>query len=388
MAGLAVLLIILGCAAYLYLKGTLIKAFLAVIIAICASVVAFNYFEALANVLISRSVDSRFSALAPWAQALSFVLLFVLVFAILQTIASQLTREPVTFTDLPERIGRVICGMVLGMMLSGILLTALAMAPLPNKYPYQRFDPTDPNPEKPNKVLLNADGFATGWFNIISRGSFSGKQSFTIIHPDFLDQHFLNRHSIGEKIPIFAQPEAIQVQRKNAVWFAPEELDLKRADDPNVSVEPKSGYNLIFVQVGIKQERKKATTFTPSQIRLVCKRKTDQRDLITGKARNIYPIAYLRTADQLDFKKLNEQIILQAADFEHGVKWIDLAFYMPINSVPVLLEFKQNNIVRLPSVVSAEQAPPAQPFLKPPEPARDANEPTKDANEPASDKVD
>lgn len=100
MASLAVLFIILGCAAYLYLKGTLIKAFLAVIIAICASVVAFNYFEVLANVLISRSEDSSFSALAPWAQTLSFVLLFALVFAILQTIAGKLTPEPISFSGM------------------------------------------------------------------------------------------------------------------------------------------------------------------------------------------------------------------------------------------------------------------------------------------------
>ena len=199
MAGLVVVLIILGCVAYQYLKGTFLKAFAAIIIAICASVVAFGYFEILANVFVSRSDNSRYLSLAPWAQSLSFVLLLVLAFGILQTIVNKLTREPIDLGLLAERIGRVVCGIFLGLILSGLLLTALAMAPLSNKYPYQRFYPTNPNAEKPKKVLLNADGFVTGWFSMMSRGAFSGKRSFAALHPNFLDQVFLNRHSIAEK---------------------------------------------------------------------------------------------------------------------------------------------------------------------------------------------
>ncbi len=183
MASLIVVLIILSCAAYQYLKGTLVKSSAAVIITICASVVAFAYFELLANVFISRGDNSRFVSIAPWAQTLSFVLLFVLAFAILRTIAAQLMRHPVDLGLWPERIGRITCGILLGLILSGLLLTALAMAPLSNKYPYQRFDASRPDAERPNRVLLNTDGFATGWFGMISSGSLSGKRSFATLHP-------------------------------------------------------------------------------------------------------------------------------------------------------------------------------------------------------------
>ena len=44
MASLAVVLIILGCAAYQYFKGTFVRAFATIIIAICASVAAFAFF--------------------------------------------------------------------------------------------------------------------------------------------------------------------------------------------------------------------------------------------------------------------------------------------------------------------------------------------------------
>jgi len=154
MAGLVVMLIILGCAAYQYLKGTLVKSFAMIIVTICASVVAFGYFELLADVFVSRSDNSRFASVIPWAQPLSFVLLFVLAFAILQTIVTQLLSKPVDLGFLPERIGRVVCGVFLGLILSGLLLTTLAMAPLPNKYPYQRFDADRPLAEKAQQRIF------------------------------------------------------------------------------------------------------------------------------------------------------------------------------------------------------------------------------------------
>jgi hypothetical protein len=187
MGSLLVVLIILGCVAYQYLKGTLVKSFVVVITSICASVVAFGYFELLANFFVSREM------FVSWAQPLSFVLLFILAFAILQTVNEQLVRPPIDLGVWPERIGRVICGIFLGIIVSGVLLITVAMAPIPAKYPYQRFDETSPDPNNPSRVLLNTDGFAAGWFSIISNGSFSGKRSFATLHPAFLDQLFLNR---------------------------------------------------------------------------------------------------------------------------------------------------------------------------------------------------
>ncbi|MHC4657312.1 MAG: CvpA family protein, partial [Planctomycetota bacterium] len=137
MVGLIVLLIVAGCVAFQYLKGTLVKAFAMIIVTICAGIVAFAYFEAVAALFIGGR-DSSFKFLPPpWMQPLSFLLLFLLTFAALQTLAEYLTRQNVDLGLLPERVGRVVCGIVLGLILSSLLLTNLAMAPIPNKYPYQ-----------------------------------------------------------------------------------------------------------------------------------------------------------------------------------------------------------------------------------------------------------
>ena len=386
MGSLIVVLVIAGCVAYQYLKGTLVKAFATIIIAICASIVAFGYFENLANIVVSHSAEGRFASLIPWAHLLCFALLLILTFAILQTAASQLTRQPVDFGFLPERIGRVICGVLLGLIASGLLLTALAMAPLPSKYPYERYDPRSPDIENPNKVLLNADGFATGWFGMMSNGSFraiSNPKSFAALRPDFLDQLFLNRHNIADGVPTLTSSQAIEIPAKNGAWYAPE--DIKYSDGKPVS--PRSGEVLTIVRVGIKRSAiKDAGQFTLSQLRLVCRQKGDAETAFLGKGKNIYPVGYLKAANQIQEKKLNDQIKIEREDFSENetAKQIDFAFYVPGDFVPLVVEFKLNNIAEVPLPVSADRAPPPAPFVERSETEKKPAEPRSPSEQPAS----
>ena len=376
LASLSVVLIILGCAAYQCFRGTFVRAFATVIIAVCASIVAFGFFEVLANVFISRGADSRFLSLVPWAQMLCFALIFIVVFGTLQTGVVFLTRRPVDLGFLPERIGRVVCGIFLGLLLSGFWLTAFGMAPLSNKYPYKRFD------EKRHKVLLNADGFATGLFSIISRGSLSGKRSFSTIHPDYLDQLYLNRHISGTSILTSKSP-AISVPSKQAVWPAPESLNEKVGqlvselnrqgklrDEFGKSISMpgpvSSDYQPTIVRVGIKRTalstkgKINGGTFVLPQLRLICKQQGYGEDPLAGAGINIYPIGHLKAADQI---QVSTEIKIDIKnDFKDNAreKWIDFVFCVPRDYVPVLVEFKQNSIVEIrPSaIVTADKAPP------------------------------
>ncbi len=69
---------------------------------------------------------------------------------------------------------------------------------------------------------------------------------------------------------------------------------------------------------------------------------------------------------QLRTTKLTDRIELNYSDFEGLVKWIDFAFYVPDSWVPVLIEFRQNNVAEVPSPVSGPKAPEAIPFIKKP----------------------
>jgi hypothetical protein len=380
MASLAVILVILGCAAYQYFKGTFIRAVATIIIAICAGIVAFGFFELLANVLISRGESGSLLSVVPWAQPLCFALLYIIAFGAMQTGTMFLTQNrPVDFGFLPERIGRVVCGILLGLLISGYLLTALDMAPLPQKYPYQRFD------GKRNKVLLNADGFASGLFSIISKGSMSGKRSFATVHPNFIDQIHLNRMNSGTSI-LTSKTPAISLPKPTeaAVWPAPQSLneqinqivsDLNRQGKLKDELtnklmsmpEPISrDYQPWIARVGIiKNTVSKAKanidggTFILPQLRLICKRQGYGDDPLAGTGIDIYPIGHLKAEDQI---QVSTEITLDRdKDFKGNAreKWIDFVFCIPRDYVPVLVAFKQNSILEISprSIVTADKAP-------------------------------
>ncbi|MFC1738057.1 hypothetical protein ACFL1G_03295 [Planctomycetota bacterium] len=360
MASLIVLLFIVACAVYLYLKSTLAKAFATVIITICASVVAFAYFEYLANIIISSGEKGQLARLVPWAHAISFVLLFILPFAVMQSLLNRLSKEKVNLGFLPERIGRIVCGIFWGMLLSGLLITVLMFAPIPSSYPYERLPKSNPDPENPNKTLLNADGFATGWFGLLSRGSFSGERSFTALHPAFLNQAYLNRYKISQHVSaaIPGSRKPIQVP-KPAVWPAPKGLKLTTGQ----AVPPKSQATLNIVRVGMDRAIvRESGTFSLSQLRIICTNRTDIDKPLAGRAVTVYPAGYMMTEQELERTELGSIIDLALEDFEGSVKWIDFAFYVPDNTVPILLEFKQTSIFELTPPVT-DEVPIIVPFV-------------------------
>ena len=359
---LVVVLIVSGCAAFQYLKGTFVRAFATFIVTICAGIVAFSFFEVLATLLIGGRDSSLKFIPPPWMQTLVFLLLFLLSFAFLQTLAQYLTRQEVNLGLWPERVGRVVCGILSGLVLSSFLITASAMAPLPNNYPSQRFDSRRPDAGWPNKTLFNTDAFASGLYSTISNGSLSGKRSFATMHPAFLDQLFLNRHSIANDVLPITREQAITVPGKNAAWHAPEDIK----DSQGNPISPQTGYSLMFVRVGLKKTAvAEAGKFTPSQLRLICKRQTGLTNLFAGKGQNIYPIGYMIAEDTLQVKGLSDLITVTSDDFEGNEreKWIDFAFYVPTGSAPVILQFKQNSIVQVPPLVTTEQTPTPIPFI-------------------------
>ena len=368
-SSLVVVIIILGCAALLYFKGTFVKAFAAIIIAIISGMVAFGFFETVANMIISRGGEGVFLKLAPWAQMISFILIFVLAFALLQAVATFLLKDPVDLGFLPECIGRIACGIVLGFLVSGFLLTALAMGPFSLGFPYQRFDPVRLKVDNPKGGLLGADGFATGLFTMVSKGSFSGKRSFATIHPNYLDQLFFNRLIKTETTSIISDKfPAISVPRQAAVWPAPQAIAekadgligdlrsgsgrLKDAQGKSVSlpVSTKGTYDVTIVRVGISKRAIRAEpringgAFTLSQLRLICKRKGSGQDRLAGEAVNVYPLGHLRTASEI---QVVPEIKLDARRVDGSEQLIDFVFCVPSGHEPVVVQYKLNSIAEI-----------------------------------------
>lgn len=358
MATLILFAVVMGCAALVYLKATLARGLIMILNAVVGGFFALGYFEFVGGLLAKYA-----SALAPWSNTIAFLLLFVLVFAALQTIATQLNKEKIDMGPLPEKIGRVVCGVILGYVIAGQLLVAGAMAPLPNSYPYERFNARNPDPSQPNKVLLNPDGFVVGLFSTISEGGFGAlrePKSFAMLHAGFLDALYLNRLMSGEGVPLRAKPSAtssaISVPRRGGVRKAPDSLRDSEGNPPS----SRPGADLMLVTVEINRSAlPEGGKFSLSQVRLVCRAGSPGTSGLTGQGHTVYPIGYVGPDGRLVQESLNTQITPPAGGRRQrdAGSGIDFAFHVPTQWTPTLIGFMNNSLEQL-SLAPAEE--PAQ----------------------------
>ena len=361
MAALVILLIVAGCVAFEFLKGTCVKAFANLIAVVCSVATAFGFFEVLGNVIIARLDVRDNAAVISWVMPLCFLIIAALVFAIFETIIIQIMKKPVDFGDLPEKIGRCCFGLITGLVTAGAVLTVVAMMPLPSQYPYPRFDKNNPDVQNPSKVLLNIDGFTTGWANMMSKGSFSSGKSLAFMHANFLDTAFITR-STDDEIFDFTSKSVLEIPRKKAVWSAPENLKDTEEND----LTAKTGNSFVIVRMGIKKSILSETKrFTASQVRLIGKSDLDSTPAPQGKGRTFFPAGYMENSEQAKVVKLYEAIIIDAAKIPGKTKWIDFLFEIPRDYKPEMIQFKQNNAAMLPAMTATEQAPEIISFSEP-----------------------
>jgi len=367
MVSLVMLAIMVGGAAALYLKGTLTQGLTLVFNALLASFVACAFFETLATMLTKYA-----AGMAAWSQMICFLLLFILALAVLQTIAMQIGKEKIDLGLWPERVGRVVCGILLGYIITGNLLLALATAPLPQSLPYARFNERSIDPAKPNKPLLSPDGFIAGLFGTVSKGSFaalSEPKSFAVLHADFVDQLHLNRHK--KEVPPMTSKPALSLTEAG-VRAAPSTL----RDTEGQTLPARSGETLMLVRIGIRKSAiEDAGRFTLSQLRLVCVPKGGTESPLAGQGQTVYPIGFIGAGGRLELKPLHEVITIQSSDVKDKAMDIDFGFYVPTQLVPTLVGFKRNNLERLSAPVAEEDAPEPIPFGGSAKPAKTDSKP-------------
>ncbi len=340
-AAAGIILISILCVSHLYLKSSTPRSFAAAIAAVIAVIAALGYYEIASDILISKGQGGQ------WVQPAIFVIIFVAVLAATKSLADLLLPRNVDFGQLPARIVGVVCGGVAGVVISGALFIAIAMSPLALKWPYARFEQRNINITSPKSSLLNSDGIVAAMFGWISKGSMSSGKSFAVYHANFIDQLHLNRHKAKDGVYMITAAEAIVVPKKDGVRT----FDVDQRSYTIVRMGIKGSE----IDSGGAMDKDGIISFTTSQVRILCKQKGQAEDM-TGSARPVYPEAQLLDNELIPVR-LDETINVARGAFEsvstYGrVAWIDLAFRVPANMKPILLEFKQNAVAELPKAVA------------------------------------
>jgi hypothetical protein len=318
-------------------------AFSTLMASIFGSIIAFTYYEMLADLFISRGYGI-------WAPAGCFVLAFVLGFAAVRALADLLVGANIDFGNAAKIILNLILGTITGLILAGHLLIALGMLPISGNHIYNRFPTDSPiSLTTPNRPFLNPDGMVASLFGLFSRGSLSSGNSFSVLCSDFVNRNHLNRYGSSNEVATICSKKALSVPKST-------KKPVRTMDIKDIGV-----VTIVRAVISAKDipdggaKSDKGVVFTMSQVRVIAKAQ-DKADNLRGTGKAFWPIGILEQG-KLVQKSPSEIITFSNQDFRKDTRtiWVDFVFEIPSGQQAVLLQFKQNAMTALPPPVLSTQ---------------------------------
>ena len=313
--------------------------------AIISTILAFAYYESAANLLVSRGY------VASYAHMGCFAILFLLGFVLLKTVGGYIIGANIDLGSMAKLVSGIVCGLLCGIIFAGNLLIVIGMAPVQSSLLYSRFDPESPvSVNNPAKPVLNADGFVTGLFNMVSSGSMRSEHSFAVLHSNFISQNHLNRLKIKDEVLPVCGNESLFVPKGENLhplrhWkTTDQDMVLVRAEIANKKIGDGGAANASG-----------QVTFIPAQMRLIYSEGTkSSNNPFSGKAKVAYPTGIIQDG-QFEKKDLSDVLNSESGEIINRKLVLDMAFELPQGAKPLLLEFKQGGIVDLTSYQIVER---------------------------------
>jgi hypothetical protein len=323
--------------AHFYLKFSPMTAFATLMASIFGSIIAFNYYEMLANLFISHGYGGN------WAAAGCFILTFVLGFALVRVPVDAMVGAKIDFGNTPKVTINLVLGAMTGLIFSGHFLVGLGLVPLQGNWLYNRFPDASISLSEPKAALLNPDGVVSSLFGLFSQGSLSSNKSFAVLCDDFVNHNHLNRYGLKNEISMVCSPQALSVPSGGGM------KPVRTIELPDAGKVTVVRAHLAFRDIsdGGARESTGEIKFIPAQVRMIIK-PSDKANTLMGKGKAIYPIGILENKKLT--KTLSDVITLGNQD-QHNDRnvWVDLVFDVPDNQQGVLLEFKMNALAALPA---------------------------------------
>jgi hypothetical protein len=221
---------------------------------------------------------------------------------------------------------------------------------MPSKLSYKRFEGTISRSSinNPKKSLMGTDDLVASLFNLVSRGSMSGKKSFALYHSDFNSQIHLNKHLLSDS-------GVIPVSASKAVSIPKLGVRKKENNDGKSYTAIRVEINGGKIEKGGAADKDGGFAFAPFQLRLICQ----SGDGANAKdVKVLYPDSIRRYNGKgklvEKITELGNVINLGRDDFamSGGKKLtvMDLEFNVPSNVKPVLLEFRNTAVTNVPGL--------------------------------------
>ena len=344
-ATILVLLVILATMAVFYWKASLVTMLTTILSAIFASIVAFTYYEIVGNLCISKGW------LTGWIHSLSFLILFFLTLFLLRILSDFIINSKIDLGNTVQIVSTVVCGLFAGLLIAGHLLIALSMLPISPGL-YLRYPPGQPlRMNDPSAPLLNPDGLSTSLYAWISRGSLSSSKSFSVFHPNFIQQTHVNRWAMAKGITPVLSPGAVKIPSGGQKPVRIKDF----ANNPRTTVI-RIGISAAESKSGGARDKSGNVSFLSAQIPIITVPKgTETAGKYVGNGTLLYPKGVVENGNVTKLE-LNQILTFNSQAYASDrMVWLDLAYDVPSDAVPVLLTLKQNAVVELPKAVPSTE---------------------------------
>lgn len=319
---------------------------------IVAAMLAFNYFEPLADVLRGLGPMGMIGA-----EAVALGAIFAISMIVLREVADRLIRGNMNFPLLVERVGGGITAFTGASVMVGMVFLILQLSPLSAKLlGFERCpSPNDPSADK--AMFPYADSLTVGLVKNASAGAFAGETAFSRLHPDFLREQYFKRLALDPGSRRQVSGKSIRI--KSVTMHTESLVDL---DGGEVSPGVGEAFLLMDVELVTKGQLESTVLdkdhiarFVMGHFRLLGWGPEDKPTESVVR----YPVAIVREraiglgAKQIPLNEAPEEDILEAANDDLSKISLRLAFAWPEDlkkNPPRMLEFKRGVQLKVPAI--------------------------------------
>lgn len=269
------ILIVAYLALMVYYWG-LAQGFFSALLHLLATVVAAALALALWQ---SVALDLLMGVIPHFAWGVGLLLPFIVILPVVRLAIDKLVPGNVPLGQLVNALAGGFCGLLSGILTSGIILIGLGFLPLQadilGYQPYAVAENGQLQPG-PGKLWVGVDRMAAGWLSGMSSGTWRTGQSIRQVHGDLLQQSTLIRLRMDERASSVAEPAAVSVKscltHGQAVPGLTDE-QLKTLDTQGLPVSNR--YQLLFIDTRWQEAGTNATfidkvlRLPPTQVRLL-----------------------------------------------------------------------------------------------------------------------